>query len=240
MRKKNAVIFVSYENWYRSSILLYGVKPDLIGWFLDIKERFECKKIYFFGNFTKYADEYSRIQVITEDIIDTHSNNKKNMSNVIMLDYIYQISQMVSPNTYIIFSGDGHFETVIQYLIQKRKKEVIIYGIRGSFNIQLKSVASEIIELPFSYDMRSLCIRAIIREIRYLELRNRITRKPFYSTVVNEISEQLDIQTKEIENILSEMMTLKFLFKEEMYLSERHEELLVLNKSRLRENGFLV
>ena len=61
--------------------------------------------------------------------------------------YIYQYAdQNKKTGTYIIFTGDGHFQSVTKYLLQK--KHVIIYGVTDSISRQLRDAASEVRELP--------------------------------------------------------------------------------------------
>jgi uncharacterized LabA/DUF88 family protein len=238
MDKRNVIIFVDYENWYRSSILLLGVKPDVMSWYMDIGKRYECKQLFFFANFSRYLDEIPQLRKITENIIDTNSNSNKNMTDFIMLDYIYQTSQEASPDTYILYSGDGHFETVVRYLILKKRKKVLVYAIRGTLSKQLKEIASESVELPLVCNMRDLCIRAIIKKIGYLEKKTSMYRRRFRSSVVEEISEQLDIQTKTIEEVLNDMLALNYLIYSEVIENDVIEKMLKLNKGKLKERGF--
>ena len=55
---------------------------------------------------------------------------KKDMTDFIMLDYIYQTAALRPEiGVYILFTGDAHFQSVTKYLAQRLGKEVVIYGV---------------------------------------------------------------------------------------------------------------
>ena len=78
------------------------------------------------------ADSLNSVRAMTNTVISTQQSSphhKKDMTDFIMLDYIYQVSAERSDvGTYILFTGDGHFQSVVKYLTQKMGKRVIVYG----------------------------------------------------------------------------------------------------------------
>ena len=113
------------------------------------------ERLLFFGDFVQpiLHNEITRIRAVTNDIIETQfglpGSHKKDMSDFVMLDYIYRAAaDRHSPRTFILFTGDGHFAPVVRHLVQDLRKNVILYGIRGSVSSFLKDAASECREFP--------------------------------------------------------------------------------------------
>ena len=56
-------------------------------------------------------------------------------------------------DTFIIFSGDGHFSSVTSFLKNFYHKQVVIYGVNGSFSKQLQETANVFHILPSEQDV---------------------------------------------------------------------------------------
>ena len=155
-KKPKAIAFVDFENWFLSLKKFYNLKPDVMKWRRQLEEKYELQDVYVFGNFidNEMREELPKIRCVTNSIIETQQgteNYEKDMTDFVMLDYIYQyVNEHTDVDTYIIFTGDAHFQSVIKYLRQKHGKTVIVYGIKKTFSNQLKLIASEAIELPAS------------------------------------------------------------------------------------------
>jgi hypothetical protein len=241
MRKGNAIIFVDYEDWYHSSIIFFGLVPDVVEWHLLLKEKYECEIIYFFANFTRYPDEVLRLgEVEGNAIINTDANDTEKRSHHVMQEYIYQTSQGLSPDTFVLFSGREFFKKVIQYVITEKRKEVIVYAIRGSLGKSLKEEASQSIEWPYVYSKKEHYIRAVVNIIDYIERKDREQRLTLYSLIVAEVSEKFEVQQEVIEDVISEMLSLRYLYQVEVAQVHGKDGLLMINKRRLRERGFLI
>lgn len=237
--KRKAIVFIDYENWYFSHIKLYGRKPKISEWHKSLERQFIELDVYFFADFSNFVNERHLIKKYANHIIDTKSYGRKSMTDFIMLDYIYQIAgKRVSPKTYILFSGDSHFEPVVNYLKNEKGKEVIIYGIRGSFSGQLKAAASKFIEIPEEYNQRELSIRMIIKKMDYLEKQQSKVKSPTYAELAQTISLQLDTKSKEIEEILDEMLSKQYLLKKDIRISEKISKTLILNKDKLERDMY--
>ncbi|MGI5906876.1 MAG: NYN domain-containing protein [Candidatus Pararuminococcus gallinarum] len=152
--RPKAIAFVDYEHWYYSYQNLFGMRPDVESWRKELADEYEIEDIYVFGEFGHKGihDELSKLRTITNTIIETQQplgHHKKDMTDFIMLDYIYQHAALhPETDTYIIFTGDGHFLSVVRYLTQRANKHVIVYGVNGAFSSHLREVASESRELP--------------------------------------------------------------------------------------------
>ena len=148
-----AVAFVDYESWYVSLKTTYAIAPDIKGWFEELNRHYQLIDVTFFADFShrSLADELRRIRPYTNKIIDTRSPNgvEKDYTDFIMLDNIYQKALSASDiQTFILFSGDGHFSSVVAFLKNFYHKNVVVYGIQDCFSAQLREAASETVTLP--------------------------------------------------------------------------------------------
>ena len=148
-----AVAFVDYESWYVSLKTTYAIAPDIKGWFEELNSRYQLIDVIFFADFSHRSleNELRRIRPYTNKIIDTRSPNgvEKDYTDFIILDNIYQ--KALSSNdiqTFILFSGDGHFSSVVSFLKNFYHKNVVVYAIRDCFSAQLQEAASETHTLP--------------------------------------------------------------------------------------------
>ena len=185
---KRAIIFVDYEHWYISLNNLYGIKPDIRAWRAMLSEKYDVKSIYFFGNFSNPAlrAEISKIREISSLIIETQNSAahyKKDFTDFIMLDHIYQ-SAIDSDNidAFIIFTGDGHFSSVVSYLVTKCRKEVGIFAVRDALSSQLKNCASYSVTVPSSEELTLHIKRLIIKAINTVYEENAKPRPTFLAT----------------------------------------------------------
>jgi hypothetical protein len=218
---------------------LFGSRPDINGWYLNLKEKYKEIIVYIFADFSRYSIEKSYIPDIEENFIDTKSSGK-NMTDVIMLDYIYRVSPTIaSTDIVVIFSGDRHFEVVVNYLTQSLNKEVIIYAIKGTLSQQLKIAASKFVELPTEYSKKYLCCRAIVNRIDNFEHKKRILRYPSYFDTIKAVSQQLDIQPNVVEGILNELLDKSYLYLEHDCVIGHQDSIVFLNETELIKNGFM-
>ena len=99
------------------------MKPNVQEWYDELTEEYNVKKLMFFGNFNDFTD-------------------------FIILDAIYrEAAKKDSPDVFVIFTGDAHFNLAIKYL-RELKKKVIIYGVKRSLSNKLKSSANSYVEMP--------------------------------------------------------------------------------------------
>ena len=173
--KQKAVAFVDFEHWYISMEKMYGKKPDIKGWYKHMETRYRVDEIYFFADFSNSSlkAEIPRIREITNFVIETQNTSahyKKDFTDFIMLDHIYQKAMTANDiDVFIIFSGDGHFSSVVSFLSNKLKKTVGIYGVKGAVSGTLRSTATWLVEIPIEDQTRSLCYKTILMNLKSLE-----------------------------------------------------------------------
>ncbi|MCI9193614.1 MAG: NYN domain-containing protein [Acutalibacter muris] len=207
-----AVAFVDYEYWYVSMKELYHTQPDLKGWCEQLRGRYQVKSIQFFGNFLdrNLAGEVVRIREVSNDIIETNCDNDgrfmKDMSDVIMLDAIYRAAAAKhSPRTFVLFTGDGHFQPVVRHLVQDLKKRVELHGIRATVSRALRDSASECFEIPQEDEQLMECFRYIAADFNRLALNHD---NPFatYHSLVSRVSHSHGLPKERVEMAVSEMI----------------------------------
>ena len=165
--KPKALAFVDFEHWYISCDRNYKKRPDILGWFEEISKKYDVRDITFFADFSNQTlrAEIPRIRQITTSINDTQNASDKvvkDFTDFIMLDQIYQQAiQREDIQAYIIFTGDGHFSSVVSFLKNRCHKFVEIYGVKNCTSSQLKMTASRYTEVS---DEEA----PVVREIRII------------------------------------------------------------------------
>ena len=128
-RENQAMAFVDYEHWFFSLREKFGVKPDILAWAKEVRDQYDISQMLFFGNFLQdiLQDEVTRVRTVTNDIVETQFGNPayriKDMSDFILLDHLYRaLEDRRSPQTFLLFTGDGHFAPVVRHLVQEKKR----------------------------------------------------------------------------------------------------------------------
>lgn len=129
--------------------------------------------ITFFADFSNQnlVNEIPRIREITNNIIYTAptgtGTHKKDFTDFIMLDCIYQKAMSAKDlDAYIIFSGDGHFSSVVSFLTNTLHKEVGVYGVGEALSSQLRNIATWVKEVPSEEDIYKPYIKALLDYIK--------------------------------------------------------------------------
>ena len=134
-RKPKAAAFVDYEHWLFSMQNNYRMKPDPFHWAEGLKQKYELNDIRFYGDFSQEAmsRELMRIRQVSNQIIETKNgseNYRKDFTDFIMLDAIYQTAIFIKEiEVFILFTGDGHFNSVASFLKNNLGKTVLVYEI---------------------------------------------------------------------------------------------------------------
>lgn len=167
---KKAIAFIDYESWYVSMNVNYGMKPNIKAWFETISKKYNLTEAVFFADFShkSLADEIQRIRPFSNKIIDTRNPTgvKKDFTDFIILDNIYQKAMMSEGiDVFILFSGDGHFSSVVSFLKNICGKEVGIYAVEGSFSRQLRESASWSEAVPDEDELFGNDYRLIFNEL---------------------------------------------------------------------------
>lgn len=109
--KPKAIVFVDYEHWFYSYRKLYHMTPDIFNWQKKLEETYFLNDIMVFANFSgrEIREELTKLRTITNSIIETQqiTNFAKEMTDFIMLDYIYQyVIEHPEVDTFILFTGE--------------------------------------------------------------------------------------------------------------------------------------
>lgn len=190
--KPRAVAFVDFEHWYISLDKMYHTRPDIRAWRDELASRYEIQEIVFFADFNNASlrQEIPKIREITNYIIETQNtstNFKKDFTDFIMLDHIYQKAMNARDvSVFILFSGDGHFNSVVNFLITQMGKEVGVYGIKDAMSNQLRNSASWYKLLPEQTDPDAPYYTMILKNLKYLKdnaTKEKKVRPTFWATV---------------------------------------------------------
>lgn len=225
-KKPVAVAFVDYEHWYISMVKLYDEKPDIQGWVKAMNKKYDLREIIVFADFSNntLAREINRIREVTSRIVqtaNTSQNHKKDFTDFIMLDQIYQRA-MAADNidTFIVFSGDGHFSSAVSFLKNVCKKDVGVCGVRDAFSNQLKNCASWSVELPDDKLLYSEYYKMILDNVKRVEgngwKRNAIT----FERTVDAVSSYYKAPAEKISRALISLMDHEYVTEREEYTGD--------------------
>lgn len=214
-----AIAFVDYEHWYYGFRNIFHMDPDPVSWRKELDEHYSMEEIMIFGDFSndRITDGLNKLRAISNTVISTqqpHDRHKKDMTDFIMLDYIYQVSaERNDVGTYILFTGDGHFQSVVKYLIQKLGKKVVVYGVSKSVSTRLKDVATEVHEIPLAAEVTKDRYQMIADNMAYVTTRNNIY--PSFRGTVEAVARYNDVPEEEIATALREMLDKGLLVQKE-------------------------
>lgn len=214
---KKTMVFVDYEYWYYSYKTLYGIKPNPASWREGLEKKYDIAEIMVFADFsqTGISEELGKLRSLTNTIIETGNTfmrRKKDMTDFIMLDYIYQCAaERRDIGTYIIFTGDGHFQSVVKYLVQKKQKKVVAYGIKDTFSKHLQAVASETVYLPVEEELMDEYYRMIVSNMAYVNEKQEII--PTFLGTVDAVSNFNNVPKEQIRAALSQMMEKGYIYQ---------------------------
>lgn len=217
-----AVAFVDFEHWYISLERMYSVKPDVKAWAEELRKNYDVEEIAIFADFsnTGLRGELEKIRNVTNIIIDTKNQSehyKKDFTDFIMLDYIYQRA-MTKKNidTFIIFTGDGHFTSVVRFIINQCRKKVGIYGITGATSSQLKASASWCRELPSDSEIYRTYYKLIVDTFNYLTVHREFVKNGSPEKITERVSKQGRVDRRSIKSALDQMMRDGYVYKSTM------------------------
>lgn len=218
-RLHKAMVFVDYEYWYHSYKKQYQLIPNLSKFreMLIQKNEFQISDIMVFADFSNdnLKNELPSLRSATNTIIETgntYFGTKKDLTDFVMLDYIYQCSiARKDIDIYIIFTGDGHFQSVVKYLTQKKDLCVFVYAVEGTLSKQLQAVATDIVLLPTTEEITQRCYKAIIENMEYVSTHPPII--PTFLSTVNTISQRYGIPSEIVHASLKSMIDNGYIYQ---------------------------
>lgn len=233
---------MDYEHWFYSYQQLYYMKPDPAGWRKTLEDTYDLDDIMIFADFSydKISAELPKLRTITNTIIETQQvkgHHKKDMTDFIMLDYIYQTAALRPEiDAFILFTGDGHFQSVAKYLTQRLKKKVIVYGVRDATSGQLKAIATETIEIPEAADESIPIYEMIVSNMAYVSDHPQII-PPFMGTVTA-VAKRNQVPEYKVRTALQEMLDRGLLYRKDYRVEfNRTVKVLAPNWEKLHEAG---
>ncbi len=243
-----AVAFVDFEHWYISLDRMHHKRPDYKAWYDEITSKYSVDEIYFFADFSNPSlrAEIPRIREITNFIIETQNSSphhKKDYTDFIMLDHIYQRAMTDrQTDTYIIFSGDGHFSSVVNFLCVKLHKEVGIYAVRDAVSSTLKNAASWVCELPFVNKTQRIYYKLILSAMRDLEEANRGKKKKaraaFWPTV-DAVANSNSLPRDEVADSLRSLIESEYIYQTEEKLRNKTIKVMKVNWDKVKRDRLI-
>lgn len=239
-KDKKALVFIDYEYCFYTYFDRHKIKPSPMIWKKKLEEEYEIADIMVFGDFAQkeIGEELRKIRSMTNTIIETSNivmDKKKDMTDFIMLDYIYQsVESRKDVDTYIIFTGDGHFQSVVKYLIQKKKK-VIVVGDKGTMSVQLRNAASEFIELPIREEKELFYFKLIASNMSYAEKVPQII--PTFMSTVEHIADKDNLSKELVTGMLQKMIQKGYINQKIRKLSKGDVKVLVSDWDKMMTDG---
>lgn len=226
--KPRAIAFIDYEHWYISYDRLLHAKPDIKGWRSMLAEQYDLREMLFFADFSNDAlrQEISRIREVSSSIIETQNTSsryKKDFTDFIMLDHIYQRAFFAQDiDVFLIFSGDGHFSSAVSFLINRCSKKVGVYGVRDAMSQQLKNTASFFMEIPELDLGNREYYPQIFRSLKNLEEKQTSQKTPQYPTfwgTVDAVAGRVHAPKQDIADALRRLLEHGYLYQSEKTVS---------------------
>lgn len=240
-KKNKAVIFVDYEYWFYSYLNMVGIRPNPSVYMDALQKEFNISDTFVFGDFSGsgISEELWKLREFTNTIIETgntHQKRKKDVTDFVMLDYIYQcMDDRKDIGTYILFTGDGHFQSVVNRLVKQKKKHVIIYGIKDSVSKQLQAGASEVRFLPTDKELNMAIYKMIAANMDYVQSRMKII--PTFLGTVNAVATRNNVDSEMVTTALRAMLDTGYLYQDICRMNFRTVKVIKANWDKLKQDG---
>lgn len=246
--KPKAVVFVDFEHWYISMDKMHRQKPDYKGWLEDVTSKYDANEIYFFADFSNQTlrTEIPRIREVTNFIIETQNSSphhKKDYTDFIMLDHIYQHAMTDrDTDTYIIFSGDGHFSSVVNFLRVKQGKNVGIYAVRDAISTTLRNAATWLCEVPIIDAQSRHYYRLILTNLRNLQSaqkeKKKKARAAFWPTV-EAVSKHNGVDRDAVADALRQLIEKEYIYQTTEDVGKKTIKVLNVNWNKAERDGLI-
>ncbi len=237
-RKQTAVAFVDYEHWFYSYTNKFNMVPNVEEWYDEICSEYKLEKLFFYGDFNNkiISPELDKLKKYTKNVIHTASTKDgvdKDFTDFIILDAIYrEAAKKKSPDVFIIFTGDGHFNLAVQYLRELNKK-VIIYAVKQCLSNKLKSSANSYVEMPRQSQEQQFYIDLILDSLRRLRSMDKVAT---YWKTVTSVAEYNKIPQERIQLTLDGLISQKYLYEEERKFKGHKQHVLKADWRRIEDN----
>ena len=214
------------------------MRPNIEQWYDELEDEYNVKKIMFFGDFNGSIEkELPRLEKISKNVVHTASTKEgvdKDFTDFIILDAIYrEAAKDSSPDVYVIFTGDAHFNLAIQYLRELNKK-VIVYGVKYSLSNKLKSSANSYVEMPRTEDEQQYYYDAIFSALSMLSRRRKMGT---YGKTIEKVADHSGVSREKIQKALDDLMNNKYITEEVKYYKGKKPKVLQVNWKRAEKDG---
>jgi hypothetical protein len=240
---KNASVFIDYEYLFWSLYKHHARVPNMKFLMNEIRTNYKVVQAIAFGDFTKnnINQERDKLRVVGIDIIDCATEREeRNYADFFMLDSIYRtLIDKDDVEVFILFTGDGHFSSVVAGLVNYRNKEVGILGVPGTISRQLKESASWVKEvLPSEADIaHGDLIKKIIAGLIKAEKRSIY---PSFSKTVEFATSKYNQEQQYITTVLSHMINQGLISQELRKANSGNDyKALSCNIDKIKEMGLL-
>jgi hypothetical protein len=207
--KMRTVVFVDYETWVFGCSNQYFTDPDVSSWFANLRDKGSIDDVLFFADFTheNLKDHTLKLRNISNSIIDcSKGDKKKDYSDFIMLDHIYQrLFRQPEIKQFVLFTGDSHFQSVVAFLRNFNDKKVGVYALDGSLNPLLAEAADWYVRIIPSNGRYETVKRAIIKNLKWAKEKN-IMVATFSKTVTVVAKNNPGFSENEVNSVLSDMI----------------------------------
>ncbi len=240
--KHKAAVFIDYEHWYIALDRSFHIRPNIKEFSDEIHREFDVREMTFFGDFSNPSlnAEMHKIRAFTNKIVETNNGGghyKKDFTDFIMLDHIYRTAFTHKDiDTYIIFTGDGHFSSSVLFLKQTCNKNVIVYGVKNAFSGQLKQTSSSWREIPSQTDEVLPYKRMILSSLYELSLEHENPRASFIKTVEN-VSSKFNADKELVKKALEELIDGKYILQYEAKIGQKNVRLLRADFEKSKADG---
>jgi hypothetical protein len=214
-----AIAVVDFEHWYIALERGYGIKPDIKAWSEEIRSEYEVEEMAFFGDFSNYGlrGELDKIRNVSGMVINTQNSSEtyeKDFTDFIMLDYIYQKAMTNKKiDTFIIFTGDGHFSSVVRFIINVCRKKVGIYGIKNAISYQLKDSSTWYREVPADAVAFTTYYKMLAKHMSYLMVHREKGENATAKNIAEATAKKNNVKVKPVSIAVERMIAEGYLTK---------------------------
>ncbi len=241
-QRHKAAVFIDYEHWYIALDKSFHIRPNIKDFFNRINAEFDISEMTFFGDFSNASlnSEMHKIRAFTNKIVETHNGTghyKKDFTDFIMLDHIYRTAFTHKDiDTYIIFTGDGHFSSAVLFLKQTCKKNVIVYGVKNAFSGQLKQTANSWHEIPSHEDEILPYKRMVLSSLYELACEHEKPRASFVKTVEN-VAARFNADGALVKKALEELIEKGYVVQYASKIGNKNVRLLRADFEKAKQDG---
>lgn len=125
--------------------------------------------------------------------------------------------------------------TKTRYLTQKKKKQVIVYGVQNAFSAQLKAAATQYIEYPYPAELTRRYYHMILQNFDYISGKNI---NPTFLKTVEAVADHNQIPQDTVRAALQEMLDKGYVYQKEVPIAfNRKIKIVCANWEQLIKDG---